>query len=685
MESRGSAGRLEPREGMVRMGEDPITVTLAEIARLAGVGRAAVSNWRRRYANFPLPVGGTDASPQFSLHEIEAWLRDRGKLKSSVGTLNRLWLRYEALGDRDRMGRIIAEVGARVLDEKSAARAVRRPVGPPTLTHGERLLLDETVELARQEGGAQTFRFLLNRWLGTHIRQITTTPAPLAALMAEIAERTASGRVGTVLDPACGTGTLLLAAARRWADGGQLRLLGQDRDPVIAEMACSRLALYADQTEIDIRAADTLRDDLHAGVSADVILCNPPANERDWGHTELATDRRWRFGLPPRTESELAWVQHVVSALAEKGVAVVLLPPAVASRRAGRRIRAALLRTAAVRMVIALPPGAAPPYGVGLHLWVLGRPNRKIVEASVLLVDAADCRATTPSSGPAQEVDWDAVRDRVFDAIRGESATGSAEIPVMDFLGEEADLTPARHVPSGAAASAINLRQAWTRFDRGLQSAQDLAADLRRLSVVSETAVSLVSIAELEHAEALTLAAGQSPPEAFLHRGERPDDGVPYLTLADLRRPQQPLFWLTPEDVEKLEAARSITVTSSHDVVVVGLSADFDAWVDVDGPVVLGPQMHRVRPDVDRLDPWFLAACLRAPSNARQAGTHATSASRVDVRRLQVLRLPLQEQRRYGEVHRRLVEFEKAVAEVSAAGGTLRRTLVELLATGRLP
>ncbi len=666
------------------MGEVPITVTLAEIARLAGVGRAAVSNWRRRYASFPLPVGGTDTSPQFSLREVETWLRDHGKVKSPVGTLNRLWLRYEALGDRDRMGRIIAEVGARVLDEKSAA--VRRPVGPPPLAHGERMLLDETVELARQEGGAQTFRFLFNRWLGTHIRQITTTPAPLAALMAEIAERSVSGHieVETVLDPACGTGTLLLAAARRWSVGGRLRLLGQDRDPVVAEMACSLLALYADEAEIDIRAADTLRDDLHTGVSADVILCNPPANERDWGHTELATDRRWLFGLPPRTESELAWVQHVVSALAEKGVAVVLLPPAVASRRAGRRIRAALLRTGAVRMVIALPPGAAPPYGVGLHLWVLERPNRQAVEASVLLVDAGDCRATTPSSGPTQEVDWDAVRVRVFDAMRRESATGSVAIPVMDFLGEETDLTPARHVPSGAAASAINLRQAWARFDQGLQAAQDSAADLHRLSVVSEAAISLVSIAELEHAEALTLAAGQSPPETFLHRGERPEDGVPYLTLADLRRPQQPLFWLAPEDVEKLEAANSVTVTSSHDVVVVGLSADFDAWVDVDGPVVLGPQIHRVRPDAERLDPWFLAACLRAPSNARQAGTHATSASRVDIRRLQALRLPLQEQRRYGDVHRRLVEFERAVAEVNTAGGKLRRMLVELLATGRL-
>lgn len=55
-------------------------VTAADIARLAGVGRAAVSNWRRRHADFPKPVGGTETSPAFALGEVEEWLRHQGKL-----------------------------------------------------------------------------------------------------------------------------------------------------------------------------------------------------------------------------------------------------------------------------------------------------------------------------------------------------------------------------------------------------------------------------------------------------------------------------------------------------------------------------------------------------------------------------------------------------------------------------
>jgi predicted DNA-binding transcriptional regulator AlpA len=650
------------------MGERPVVVTLAEIARIAGVGRAAVSNWRRRHDTFPSPVSGTDSSPHFSLEQIEEWLREHNKLKSSTGSLERLWPAYEALGDRDRMGRVIAEFGARLRD------APHRRLQPD-----EETLIGQALELSQREGGRETFRYLLDRWLGTHVRQIATTPPPLAALMAEMAALARPGRVSTLLDPACGVGGLLQAGAKRWGDAG--RLLGYERDHVLAMLAAAKLALETESPEIDIKAADTLRTDLR---TADVILCDPPTNERDWGHAELATDQRWLFGLPPRTESELAWVQHIVSSLARDGIAVVLLPPAVAARRAGRRIRAAMLRAGSLRAVIALPPGAAPPFGISLHLWVLQPPVQRATVSSVLLVDAADCRATSPTAR-TQAVDWDAVRDRALGAMSGKASEGSIEIPVMDLLGEETDLTPARHVPATVSFSAVNLRRTWRQFDSSLQTAQDLGGILRDLKPVREAADTFpVAVADLEQAGALRLSPGQPIPEGYLRRGERPDDGVPVLTIADVREGQSPQLWMTVEDVEQLEQDKAITVTSSNDVVVVVPSAEFSAWVDVQAPTVLGPHLHRLRPDTERLDPWFLAACLRAQSNARQAGTHATTASRIDTRRLLVPRLPIDEQRRYGDIHRRLVGFEQAIADMSTIGATLSWTLTELLAAGRL-
>lgn len=185
-----------------------VPVTLAEIARLAGVGRAAVSNWRRRHTSFPERIGGTDVSPQFSMAEIEAWLRENGKINKSAER-EWLWPQFEALGGRDRTGCAIREVGRQLTGQEA---------GGGEFSDEARRLIERAVELGRRDGGAETFEFLLRRWLDVHIRQIATTPEPLAALMAELALRTATEPRGdgdgvTVMDPACGTGHLLAAVA----------------------------------------------------------------------------------------------------------------------------------------------------------------------------------------------------------------------------------------------------------------------------------------------------------------------------------------------------------------------------------------------------------------------------------------------------------------------------------------
>src|SRR5258708_30499446 len=71
------------------------TVTATGIAKMAGVGRAAVSNWRRRYSDFPRPVGGTASSPAFDLAAVEGWLERQGRTpEASPG--GRAWLRIAA-------------------------------------------------------------------------------------------------------------------------------------------------------------------------------------------------------------------------------------------------------------------------------------------------------------------------------------------------------------------------------------------------------------------------------------------------------------------------------------------------------------------------------------------------------------------------------------------------------------
>ncbi|AXL92316.1 N-6 DNA methylase [Streptomyces sp. CB09001] len=653
-----------------------VPVSLAEIARIAGVGRAAVSNWRRRHDSFPTRIGGTDVSPQFSLAEVEQWLRDNGKLDSIAGR-ELLWPRFEVLGSRDQSGLAISEAAHRMRSPR--ARSSRVELSP----EAERLAV-EAAKLGRNEGTRETFEFLLQRWLETHVRQLSTTPAPLATLMARIGFDV---RVGgpdeglTVLDPACGTGHLAAAAVQECASPG-VRVLACERDPALAALASARLAFVADDHDVrtEIATADALRADPFAQVPADVALCNPPFNERDWGYEELATDQRWTYGLPPRTEPELAWVQHLLAHLEPGGAAVVVLPPAVASRKAGRRIRGSLLRTGALRAVVALPPGSAQPHSVSLQLWILRAapdgPGTGSPGQDALLIDATRfARTGGRESGPT----WEPLQAFVLSALQAldhpdvELPDGAVRVPLIELLDDEVDVTPGRYTSVRTEPSGLELSTVWKEVGATLTDLARRAERLSELEFDGDGPQTTVGVGDLVKAGALSLRAGQQPLDGAVASG---GTSVPLLTVADLVADG------TPSGNVAVESAP--VIAEKGDVVVAGVVRAFKAWVHEGPPTALGPQLHALRVDPAKLDAHFLAGCLRAPSNGRQAGTHASSSSRVDIRRLQVLQLPLTEQAAYAEVFRSLRDFETRLVNADGTGRKLVNDVSDLLAAGGL-
>ncbi|MFJ3639476.1 N-6 DNA methylase [Streptomyces sp. NPDC090108] len=656
---------------------EAVPVSLAEIARIAGVGRAAVSNWRRRHDSFPTRIGGTDVSPQFSLAEVEQWLRDNGKLRD-IGGRELLWPRFEALGSRNESGLAIA----------AAARRMRSPgtrTTPPELSAQARDLVAETAKVGRKEGPREVFEFLLQRWLETHVRQLSTTPSQLAALMARIALAVRLGPAQdglALLDPACGTGHLAAAAVREYDRAG-LEVLACERDLTLAALTAARLEFLSEDHDIRTRivSADALRDDPFAGSKADIALCNPPFNERDWGYAELATDQRWTHGLPPRTEPELAWVQHLLSHLKPGGAAVIVLPPAVASRKAGRRIRGSLLRTGALRAVVSLPPGSAQPHSVSLQLWILrAAPDGSAAappSQDALLVDATRfARPGTREPSP----DWDSLGSYVLTAMATldqpdrEPPQGAVQVPLLDLLDDEVDVTPGRYTAAAAEPSRKELAGKWDEFGSLLTDLADHATRLSALDFEAGTAQTTTTVGDLVKAGALTLRAGQQPPESAAPAG---GVAVPLLTIADL------LHDGTPSGMVPTGSAAA--VAEEGDVVVAGVARAFKAWVHQGPPTALGPQLYLLRVDAEKLEPHFLAGCLFAPANGRQAGTHASSSSRVDIRRLQVLQLPLEKQTVYAEAFRRLRTFEELLTTAGGSGKELVSDMSDRLAAGGLP
>jgi Type I restriction-modification system methyltransferase subunit len=381
-------------------------VTGSEIARLAGVTRAAVSNWRRRYGDFPNPAGGGVNSPLFDLAEVQAWL-DRQRKGQEVSLEVQLWQALRGIYGDDMVGGLVDV--ARFLAEGRASEGLTTDVAGVAR------------DLAASEGTAEAVNALADRFTDSVRRagsDQVTSPRIVRAIRHFVGPVASDA---TLFDPACGIGTLLLAVGPEQGP----RRYGQETEPRSALFSQLRADLTG-RTDVDIVTGDSLRDDRWTNLRADLVVCDPPVGEPDWGREDLLLDSRWEFGIPSRAEGELAWLQHAYAHTAPGGRVLMVLPASVAYRKAGRRIRAELVRRGALTQVIALPSGSAASHALPVHIWHLRRP--RTLGDAVTSVVMIDLTASDPDGSLEPQPEQ------------------MAEVSLIDLLDDAVDLTPGRYV-----------------------------------------------------------------------------------------------------------------------------------------------------------------------------------------------------------------------------------------------
>lgn len=205
-------------------------------------------------------------------------------------------------------------------------------------------------------------------------------------------------RLESVMDFACGSGSLLLNVRKRMGPHGIGKIYGQEKNITTYNLARMNMLLHGvKDTEFEIYHGDTLTNDWDIlrelnpakKPAFDAIVANPPFSYR-WEPTDaLADDVRFKnHGLAPKSAADFAFLLHGFHFLKDEGVMAIILPHGVLFRGgAEERIRTKLLKDGHIDTVISLPSNLFYSTGIPVCILVLKKCKQP---DDVLFINAAD-------------------------------------------------------------------------------------------------------------------------------------------------------------------------------------------------------------------------------------------------------------------------------------------------------
>ena len=267
----------------------------------------------------------------------------------------------------------------RLLQHFDKYRLRRCDVTPDMLGNGYEYLIAQFADDAGKKGGE------------------FYTPKQVVKLIVEVLEPEPNM---SIYDPTCGSGGMLLEAfhhiARKGGNARSLRMFGQEMN--LNTWAICKMNLFLhDIDDANILRGDTLRDPTHlvgeskALMTFDRVIANPPFSLKEWGHEIWSKGdpySRDKYGCPPKSYGDLAFVQHMVASLNTHGRMGVVLPHGILFRSGAEgSIRQGLLQDDLVEAVIGLANNLFYGTGIPACVLVLNRHKPQQRRGKVLIVN----------------------------------------------------------------------------------------------------------------------------------------------------------------------------------------------------------------------------------------------------------------------------------------------------------
>ncbi len=293
------------------------------------------------------------------------------------------------------------------------------------------------------------------------------TPRKVVQLIVEILAPTEGMRI---CDPTCGSGGMLIECAhyveRKKGNARNLTLHGQEKN-LGTWAICKMNMLLHGLPDVRIEKGDTIRDPrlVEGGelMLYDRVIANPPFSLDEWGVEMAQGDGfgRFRFGIPPKTKGDLAFVQHMVATLNMHGRLGVVMPHGVLFRAASEgRIRAGLVKEDLFEAVIGLPANLFYGTGIPAAILVLNRAKPRARRNSILFIDASKgyADATNQALLRAEDVERISACFAQFEDVpKYARVVPNPEVEANDF-----NLNISRYIDTAEEEERIDIRAALT-------------------------------------------------------------------------------------------------------------------------------------------------------------------------------------------------------------------------------